>query len=88
MQKLKSSERKLVKHGNSVHVSIPISELRYLNLEVGDTVSVTTTDEGILIKPTNKIEIPPNMDIAPNFFKEMEQIMSQHDETFKGLVDR
>lgn len=88
MSKLRSSERKLVKHGNSVHVSIPISELRHLNLEVGDTVSVISTDEGILIQPTNKIEVPSHMDIAPDFFKEMELIMKDHDETLKGLVER
>jgi len=88
MNRLKINERKLVKHGNSVHVSIPISELRHLNLQAGDTVSVVTTDEGLLIQPINKVSIPTNMDISPDFFNEIEAIMNEHDETFKGLVER
>lgn len=88
MNRLKINERKLVKHGNSVHVSIPISELRNLNLQAGDTVSLVTTDEGLLIQPTNKVSVPTNMDISPDFFNEIEAIMNEHDETFKGLVER
>lgn len=88
MRKMNHTERKLVKHGNSVHVSIPISELAHHNLNVGDRVSVVATNEGILIQPIKKIDVPAHMNISPDFFKEMDAIMREHDETFKGLVDK
>ncbi|WP_214774572.1 AbrB/MazE/SpoVT family DNA-binding domain-containing protein [Exiguobacterium sp. s37] len=88
MRVIRSIERKLVKHGNSVHVSLPMSELRDFNLNVGDQVSIITTDEGLLIQPIRKIEMPSHLNISPDFFKEMDEIIKEHDGTFKGLVDQ
>lgn len=88
MKELRRTEQKLVKHGNSIHVSIPMSELARWNLEVGDTVAIVTTDEGILIQPSKKSSNSSTCDTSTDFFQEMERVMDDHDDVLKGLVDR
>ena len=85
MGKQTQYERKLMKHGDAVYVSIPMNVLRQWKLDVGDKVSILMTDEGILIRP---IENTLQTDIDSNFFDDMEKIIEQHNDTFKGLVER
>ncbi|WP_214826572.1 AbrB/MazE/SpoVT family DNA-binding domain-containing protein [Exiguobacterium sp. s26] len=85
MGKQNQYERKLIKHGDSVCISIPMTVLRQLKLGAGDEVSIVPTDKGILIRP---LEDTVQTDIDSKFSEDMEKTIEQHNDTFKGLVER
>lgn len=60
---------KLRKLGNSVGVILPKEVLAYLNLEEGDSVSVTEGAEGSLRLSPSKTEITSQMEMAQDVMK-------------------
>lgn len=84
MKKSKREERKLIQFGNDVYVRLSSEELKRFNLDATDHVIVSTSNEGIFIQPLSHNDL----DGPSEFEKEINQIMNEHDETFKGLVDR
>lgn len=84
MRNSNREERKLIQFGSDVYVLLSSEELKRFNLDSTDYVMVSTSDEGILIQPLSH----KNLDDSSKFEEEIDRIMNEHDDTFKGLVDR
>ncbi|MGE7824992.1 AbrB/MazE/SpoVT family DNA-binding domain-containing protein [Paenibacillus sp. NPDC093718] len=80
-------ERKVTKFGNSLGITMT-DALKQIGLELGDTVQidVNQTDGEIIIKKANKVSLPDG--ISPDFLDTLSEIMSEYDQTLKGLKDR
>ncbi|WP_397376685.1 AbrB family transcriptional regulator [Paenibacillus sp. p3-SID867] len=80
-------ERKVTKFGNSLGITMT-DALKLIGLELGDTVQidVNQTDGEIIIKKANKVSLPDG--ISPDFLDTLSEIMSEYDQTLKGLKDR
>lgn len=84
---MEQKERKIVKVGNSIGVSIPPEMLKVLDLHVGDGVKVTMKDDEIIMKKMpEKVELPSGIDAE--FIKDVEEICNEFDQMFKNLVNR
>ena len=86
MGKVIEMERKATKFGNSLGITMT-EALKQIGLELGDTVhiDVKEVDGEIIIRKANKIVLPNG--INPEFVETL-QVMTQYDDTLKGLKDR
>ncbi len=80
-------ERKVTKIGNSLGVTMT-EALRIIGIDVGDTVEVSVREhEGeIVIKKSQRVALPEG--ISPDFLETLQDVMTEYDETLKGLKDR
>ncbi|NBI27525.1 AbrB/MazE/SpoVT family DNA-binding domain-containing protein [Chengkuizengella marina] len=80
-------DRKVTKIGNSLGVTMT-DALKKINANLGDNVSVEVDEkeETIIIKKTNKVDLPRGFN--PKFLKSMQKIVDRYDETFIELKDR
>ncbi|MBX4151369.1 AbrB family transcriptional regulator [Paenibacillus sp. FSL W7-1279] len=87
MSRVNEMERKVTKFGNSLGITMT-DALKQIGLELGDTVQidVNQTDGEIIIKKANKVSLPDG--ISPDFLDTLSEIMSEYDQTLKGLKDR
>ncbi|MCT1399949.1 AbrB family transcriptional regulator [Paenibacillus sp. p3-SID867] len=87
MSRVNEMERKVTKFGNSLGITMT-DALKLIGLELGDTVQidVNQTDGEIIIKKANKVSLPDG--ISPDFLDTLSEIMSEYDQTLKGLKDR
>lgn len=87
MSRVNEMERKVTKFGNSLGITMT-DALKQIGLELGDTVQidVNKTDGEIIIKKANKVSLPDG--ISPDFLDTLSEIMSEYDQTLKGLKDR
>ena len=87
MGKVIEIERKVTKFGNSLGITMT-EALKQIGLELGDTVhiDVNEVDGEIIIRKANKIVLPNG--INPEFVETLSQVMTQYDDTLKGLKDR
>ncbi|MBU5349673.1 AbrB/MazE/SpoVT family DNA-binding domain-containing protein [Paenibacillus lautus] len=87
MNRVNEMERKVTKFGNSLGITMT-DALKQIGLELGDTVQidVNQTDGEIIIKKANKVSLPDG--ISPDFLDTLSEIMSEYDQTLKGLKDR
>ncbi|MGC6585777.1 AbrB family transcriptional regulator [Paenibacillus sp. Dod16] len=87
MSRVNEMERKVTKFGNSLGITMT-DALKQIGLELGDTVQidVNQTEGEIIIKKANKVSLPDG--ISPDFLDTLSEIMSEYDQTLKGLKDR
>lgn len=87
MSRVNEMERKVTKFGNSLGITMT-DALKQIGLELGDTVQIdiNQTDGEIIIKKANKVSLPDG--ISPDFLDTLSEIMSEYDQTLKGLKDR
>lgn len=87
MSKVSDMERKVTKFGNSLGITMT-DALKQIGLEQGDTVQIDVNqDQGeIVIKKANKVALPEG--ISNDFFDQLSEVMSEYDQTLKGLKDR
>lgn len=87
MSRVNEMERKVTKFGNSLGITMT-DALKQIGLELGDTVQidVNQTDGEIIIKKANKVSLPDGL--SPDFLDTLSEIMSEYDQTLKGLKDR
>jgi len=78
-------EKKVTKMGNSLGVTMT-DELKQLGLQKGDTVSVDIRQGEIIIRKSQRVELPEG--ISPDFFDVLHEVMEEYNETLKGLKDR
>jgi antitoxin MazE len=80
-------ERKVSKFGNSLGITMT-EALKQVGLDLGDTVRVDVREsEGeIVIKKIQKVSLPTG--ISSDFLDTLAEVMSEYDETLKGLKDR
>lgn len=79
-------EKKLTKHGNSVALIIDKALLRLLNLDESSVVSLSITQEGLLIAPTKhkKSTVKKKSKISDD--KLADELIEKHKDTFKKLA--
>ncbi|MEC0202128.1 AbrB family transcriptional regulator [Paenibacillus sp. FSL W8-0187] len=87
MSRVNEMERKVTKFGNSLGITMT-DALKQIGLELGDTVQidVNQTNGEIIIKKANKVSLPDGL--SPDFLDTLSEIMSEYDQTLKGLKDR
>lgn len=87
MSRVNEMERKVTKFGNSLGITMT-DALKQIGLELGDTVQidVNQTNGEIIIKKANKVTLPDGL--SPDFLDTLSEIMSEYDQTLKGLKDR
>ncbi|SEC32164.1 AbrB family transcriptional regulator [Paenibacillus sp. GP183] len=80
-------ERKVSKFGNSLGLTMT-EALKQVGLDLGDTVRIDVREsEGeIVIKKIQKVALPAG--ISADFLDTLAEVMSEYDETLKGLKDR
>ncbi|WP_411344671.1 AbrB family transcriptional regulator [Paenibacillus sp. WLX1005] len=87
MGKTNEIERKVTKFGNSLGISMT-DALKKVGLGQGDAVTIDAnpvTGE-ILIKKAKKISLPEG--ISPDFMDTLTDVMTEYDQTLRGLKDR
>jgi antitoxin MazE len=87
MGKVIEMERKVTKFGNSLGITMT-EALKQIGLDIGDIVSVDVKEgsDEIIIKKVQKVSLPAG--ISSDFLETLSQVMSEYDETLKGLKDR
>lgn len=87
MSRVNEMERKVTKFGNSLGITMT-DALKQIGLDLGDTVQidVNQTNGEIIIKKANKVSLPDGL--SPDFLDTLSEIMSEYDQTLKGLKDR
>lgn len=83
---VKDLERKITRIGQSYGVTIPLEMLKENGIDPGDSVVVEGKDGEISLRKSRKVELPKG--ISSDFFDVLEKTVQEHDEAFKGLVDR
>ncbi|MFH5187420.1 AbrB family transcriptional regulator [Paenibacillus sp. TAB 01] len=87
MAKVIEMERKVSKFGNSLGITMT-EALKQIGLEAGDSVQVDVREKDgeIVIKRLNKVSLPSG--ISPDFLDTLNQVITEYDETLRGLKDR
>jgi len=80
-------ERKVTKFGNSLGITMT-EALKQIGLDLGDIVSIDVKEgsDEIIIRKVQKVSLPAG--ISSDFLETLSQVMSEYDETLKGLKDR
>lgn len=80
-------ERKLVKIGNSLGLTLPQAVLKHLNAKQGDGVVFRLQDDSTVnIEKQKKIELPQGVDL--DFIKMVNEVMDEYDKAIKELTKR
>lgn len=83
---VKDMERKVIKMGNSLGISMT-DALKEIGATKGDAVSIEVKDEEIRItRQQPKIDLPQG--VSEDFFKVLESTVEYYDKTLKSLKDR
>ncbi len=87
MSKTIDMERKVTKFGNSLGISMT-DALKQIGLGLGDTVhiDIKETEGEIIIRKVNKVILPVGLD--KQFIETLSQVISEYDDTLRGLKDR
>lgn len=83
---VKEVERKVTRIGNSLGVTFPQEVLEHLGIAQGDEVRFDLANGHVTIKKKATIKLPKGID--EKFLEEMNDMINEYDQTFKGLVDR
>lgn len=81
-----STERKVLKVGNSLGVTFPMEFLNKLGIHQGDEIQMELEEDKIVIKKSKKVDLPKG--ISQDFFEVLNETLEEYDETIKGLIDR
>lgn len=79
-------ERKVTKIENSIGTTLPIELLKQVGLEQGDDVQIAVKDGKIVLRKKEKLILPEDVDAE--FMNILNDIINEHDKSFKGLVNR
>ncbi len=79
-------ERKVTKIGNSFGITLPPEMLKVVGLSQGDEVQVEVKDGKIVLKKKEKLQLPDGVDAE--FMDILNDVIKEHGEAFKGLVDK
>ncbi|MFZ0447212.1 MAG: AbrB/MazE/SpoVT family DNA-binding domain-containing protein [Bacillus sp. (in: firmicutes)] len=83
---VKEVERKVTKIGNSLGVTFPQEVLAQLGISHGDEVQFHIENGKVSIKKKKHLTLPEGID--EEFLEQMNDMIKEYNETFKGLVNR
>jgi len=79
-------EKKLTKHGNSVALILDKAILKLLKMDESTIVSLSITDNGLLITPAKKKKSASTKAKSESTLSTAKRIMKKHDTLFKKLA--
>lgn len=79
-------ERKVTKIGNSYGITIPIDMLKEAGISYGDHVQLEQKEGNIMINKKEDVKLPEGVD--NDFMDALHDVIKEHHEAFKGLVDK
>lgn len=79
-------ERKVTRIGNSLGVTFPQEVLEHLGISQGDEVRFDLSNGKVMISKKKNIKLPKGID--EEFLEQMNEMIMEYDQTFKGLKDR
>lgn len=79
-------QRKISKFGNSFGITLPLDLLERLKMKQGDNIEVLEKDGKIILQKQEELTLPKG--IGKEFMAILNEVIEEHDEAFKGLVDR
>lgn len=87
MNRMIEMERKVTKFGNSLGITMT-DALKQIGLDQGDTVSIDVNQSTgeIIIKKSTKVALPNG--ISKDFMDSLADVISEYDQTLRGLKDR
>lgn len=85
MSKLKV-DRKAIKVGNSLGVTLPKEALSQMNISQGDTVDLSVKEGAIHVSKSRSTELPE--DVSPEFVQALNRTMDKYDSALRDLADR
>ncbi|MEX1028838.1 MAG: AbrB family transcriptional regulator [Paenibacillaceae bacterium] len=87
MSQVIEMERRIAKFGNSLGITMT-EAFKQVGLELGDTVLIDANEVTgeIVIRKANKVTLPTGL--SADFIGTLSQVITQYDETLKGLKDR
>ena len=83
---MKQFYSKVTKIGNSFGITLPTELLKQVGLTQGDDVQVEVKDGNIVLRKKEKITLPEGIDAE--FMDILNDVITEHDKAFKGLVNR
>ncbi|RXT08168.1 AbrB/MazE/SpoVT family DNA-binding domain-containing protein [Ammoniphilus sp. CFH 90114] len=78
--------RKVTKVGNSLGITFPAEMLKKANITLGDDIEIEYKDGEIILKKSQKVNLPEGVDAE--FMELLNEVIKEHDEAFRGLVDK
>ncbi|RIW31362.1 AbrB/MazE/SpoVT family DNA-binding domain-containing protein [Bacillus salacetis] len=79
-------ERKVTKIGNSYGITLPAKLLKQVGLAQGDNVQGEVKDGKIVLRKKEQATLPEGVDAE--FMNILNEVITEHDKAFKGLVNR
>ncbi|TMU87149.1 AbrB/MazE/SpoVT family DNA-binding domain-containing protein [Bacillus sp. BHET2] len=79
-------ERKVTKIGNSFGITLPTDLLKQVGLAQGDDVQVEVIEGKIVLRKKEQLTLPEGVDAE--FMDILNDVIKEHDQAFKGLVDK
>lgn len=79
-------ERKITKVGNRLGITLPAKLLKKVGLTQGDHVQVEVKEKRIVLWKKEQITLPHGVDAE--IMNVLNDVIKDHDQAFKGLVDR
>ncbi|MBN8193416.1 AbrB/MazE/SpoVT family DNA-binding domain-containing protein [Bacillus sp. NTK074B] len=79
-------ERRVTKIGNSFGITIPTDLLKQVGLAQGDDVQVEVVEGKIVLRKKEQLTLPKGVDAE--FMDILNDVIKEHDQAFKGLVDK
>jgi antitoxin MazE len=83
---LEQYERRVTKIGNSLGITIPTDLLKQVGLAQGDDVQVEVVEGKIVLRKKEQLTLPEGVDAE--FMDILNDVIKEHDQAFKGLVDK
>lgn len=79
-------ERKITKIGNSYGVTLPKELLKEAGISYGENVQLELKEGKIVLGKKEDVKLPGGVDST--FMDVLNDVIKEHDEAFKGLVDK
>lgn len=79
-------ERRITRVGNSVGITLPSDLLKEAGLSQGDDVKLELKNGKITMSKKEQLVLPDGVD--SDFMNLLTDVIKEHDEAFKGLVER
>jgi antitoxin MazE len=83
---LEQYERRVTKIGNSFGITLPTDLLKQVGLAQGDDVQVEVVEGKIVLRKKEQLTLPEGVDAE--FLDILNDVIKEHDQAFKGLVDK
>jgi antitoxin MazE len=79
-------ELRVIKIGNCLGITLPTDLLKQVGLAQGDDMQIEVVEGDIVLRKKEQLTLPEGFDAE--FTDILNDVMKEHDQAFKGLVDK